>query len=75
MGNNKNKDQEPSGVQYMPIGMCVGMSLGMALGAAAGNISIGMCTGLGLGTCVGIILDSVCRKKTKDPSEDEEKED
>ena len=67
----KNNNQEPNNIQYMPIGMCIGIGVGMAIGSALGNIAIGMCFGLSIGMCIGSVIDSKNKKKTDDASESE----
>ena len=72
MENNKNNNQEPSKIQYLPIGMCIGVGVGMAIGAALGNIAVGMCTGLSIGMGIGALIDFKQNKKPNDDSENDE---
>ena len=71
MGNNKNQNQEPNNMQYMPIGMCIGIGVGMAIGAATDAIPMGMCLGLSIGMAIGVAIDSRNKKKTDEPSDTE----
>lgn len=71
---DKNNNQEPNKIQYMPIGMCIGISVGMAIGGAFGNISIGMCIGLSVGMCIGVIIDSHNKKGDNDSNSDKQEE-
>ena len=73
MESNKNNNQEPNNIQYMPIGMCIGIGVGMAIGAALDNIATGMCIGLSIGMCVGVLIDSINKKKTDDNSSPDER--
>ena len=69
MSNDKNKNQEPNNIQYMPIGMCIGIGVGMAIGAAVDAIPMGMCLGLSIGMGIGVAIDSQNKKKTEESSD------
>ena len=68
MKENKNNNQEPNKMQYMPIGMCIGIGVGMAIGTALDNIAIGMCMGLSVGMGIGAIIDYNNNKKSDNDS-------
>ena len=75
MKKDKNNKQEPSKIQYMPIGMCIGVSVGMAIGAGLGNIALGMCIGLSVGMCIGSIIDFKNNQKSDNTESEQNEED
>lgn len=73
MENNKNSNQEPNNMQYMPICMSIGISVGLAIGSALGNIGVGMCIGLSIGMGIGVAIDSMNKKKKNEKSDADKK--
>ena len=59
----KNRQENESRTQYMPIGMCLGVGIGTALGAAMDNMALYMCIGLSVGMCIGALIDAKNREE------------
>ena len=70
----KNKKDNNTQIQYMPIGMCIGIGIGMVIGAATDNIPLYMCIGLSIGMCIGTLIDANNRKTSEDNSEEKDDE-